>query len=253
VGQGGLVNVGTTGSDRLLICGVEIMKGGGICNDCGGAPNQGRCAYNGQAYCEPAAGFTGQTAYDQFGYNIALPIKLLDFTASITAEKVKLDWTTSMEENFSKFIVERSNDGLNFQAIGEQPGKGFNIYDIVSKYSYEDDAPLLGFNYYRLKAVDLDESFEYFGMKAVKFTGGKKLAIYPNPSSGEVVSFRTNFSPEESDRIVLTDQLGIEFFNSRISTIRSSISFQYKLPAGIYLLRYISNDFEQTARVVVRD
>ncbi|MEX2233534.1 MAG: T9SS type A sorting domain-containing protein [Cyclobacteriaceae bacterium] len=253
VGQGGLVNVSNTGSDRLLICGVELMKGAGGCNNCGGAPNQGRCAYNGQPYCEPTGGFTGQTAYDQFGYNIALPIKLLDFTANIRAEKIKLDWTTSMEENFSRFIVERSNDGLDFQGIGELPGKGFNIYNIVSKYSFEDDAPLLGFNYYRLKAVDRDESFEYFGVKAIKYSGPKRLAVFPNPSIGDVISFRTNFGPEESDRIILTNQLGVEIFNSQVSTIRNNIFLENKLSSGIYLLRYVSTDLERTVRILVRN
>lgn len=253
VGQGGLVDVGGTGSDRLLICGTELMKGGGACNDCGGAPNQGRCAYDGRPYCEPAGGFTGQTAFDEFGYNIALPIKLLDFTASAEAEKVRLAWATAMEENFSRFIVERSNDGSVFEAIGELPGKGFNLYDIVSKYSFEDDFPLLGFNYYRLKAVDLDDSFEYFGVKAVKLMGSKKLAVYPNPSSGEVISFRTNFSPAESDRIIVLNQLGVEIFNDYASTAQNSISFQNRLRPGVYFLQYRSEYFKHVSRVIVKN
>lgn len=250
--NGGIVDVGDAGSDRLNICGVSIMKGAGSCNTCGGT-NSARCAYDGSPYCEPGGFYTGQTAYDQFGYNISLPIKLLYFTADAESETVKLDWATSMEENFYKFIVERSNDGLAFEAIGEVSGKGFNIYDVVSKYSFEDEAPLLGFNYYRLKAVDLDDSFEYFGVKAVKLNGTKKLAIYPNPSNGELISFRTNFSPSESDRIVLLDQLGVEIFNAHASTTENNISFQNKLRAGIYMLRYVSKDFEQTARVVVKN
>lgn len=253
VGPGGLVDIGATGSDRLDICGVVMMKGGGACNNCGGFPNQGRCAYNGQPYCEPSGGFTGQTAYDEFGYNISLPIKLLYFNAGADAETVKLDWATSMEENFHKFIVERSNDGLAFEAIGEVPGKGFNIYDIVSKYSFEDEAPLLGFNYYRLKAVDLDESIEYFGVKAVKLNGSKKLAVFPNPSSGEVISFRTNFSPSETDRIVVLNQLGVEIFNAHASATQNQVSIPGKLLPGIYMLRYVSKDFVQTARVVIKN
>jgi hypothetical protein len=182
-----------------------------------------------------------------------LPIKLLHFNARAAGDIVVLDWTTTLEENFLKFVIQRSADGLNFQDIGDIPGKGFDIYDIESKYSFEDAAPLLGQNYYRLKAIDVDDSFEYFQLKAVKMNGSKKLAVYPNPSFGDVISFRTNFSPGESDRVLVSDQLGMEIFNGRTTANPGSILFQNKLRPGIYLLRYVSNDFEQTARVVVKN
>ena len=40
---GGLVDVGSTGSDRLSICGVELMKGNGSCNTCGGTEFRPLC------------------------------------------------------------------------------------------------------------------------------------------------------------------------------------------------------------------
>jgi hypothetical protein len=249
--NGAVLDLGGTGSDRLVICGVELMKGGGACNNCGGPPNQGRCAYNGQPYCEPAGGFVDAFAWNQFGYNIALPITMLSFTVSAGTETVAIDWSTSMEENFSRFIVERSNDGRVFEPIGAVPAKGFNMYNIVSKYSFEDEAPLLGFNYYRLKAIDLDESFEYFGMKAIKFAAQKKIAVFPNPSIGDVISFRTNFGPEETDRIILTDQLGVEIFSSQASRIENNITFENPLKPGVYMLRYFSPDFNQTTKIIV--
>jgi len=250
--SGGTVNVSSTGSDRLTICGLEVMKGAGACNDCGGT-NSGQCPYNGQPYCEPAGGFTGPTGFDDTGYNPSLPVTLLYFKAEAFEETVALSWATSMEEDFSRFMIERSSDGLNFEEIAEVKGKGFDIHDIESKYSFEDQVPLSGFNYYRLKAVDLDESFEYFPVKVVKLDGPKSIAIYPNPSSGDVISFRTNFNPSESDRIILTDQFGIEVFNGQASTTQNSILLQNKLRTGIYMLRYVGAGAEHVARVVVRN
>ncbi len=252
VRSGGTVDVATTGTDRLSICGVEVLKGNGSCNDCGGT-NSGQCPYNGQPYCEPAGGFTGPSGFDGGGYNSTLPVKLLYFLTDIEEEAVRLDWATSVEENFYKFIIERSVDGLTFAEIGAVNGKGFNTYDMESKYSFADEAPLLGFNYYRLKAVDLDETFEYFGVKAVKVSGSKKLVVYPNPSSGQLIGFRTNFGPEESDRIVLTDQLGVEIFSAMANNIQNNFSLPYTPAPGVYMLRYISKEFEETARVVIRN
>jgi hypothetical protein len=182
-----------------------------------------------------------------------LPIKLIYFNAKPQHDVVQLEWATNMEENFLKFLVQRSGNGLDFEDIGEVAGQGFNIYDIESKYSFTDDAPLLGKNYYRLKAVDIDDSFEYFAVKLVELKGSKKLAVYPNPSSGNAINFRTNFNPSESDRIVLTNQLGVEIFSASASAAKNHIPFADKLQPGIYMLRYVGGDYERTARIFVKN
>jgi hypothetical protein len=91
--------------------------------------------------------------------------------------------------------------------MGEVVGVGRNIYDTETNYSFDDKAPVLGANYYRLKALDLDGAAEYFGVIVIKSTGTKQLAVYPNPSSGESISFQVNFNPSESDQILLINSL----------------------------------------------
>lgn len=252
VESGGTVTVGPTAADRLAICGVDVMRGGGLgaCNDCGGTFS-GQCPYDGKPYCQPPGGFTGPTAYDESGYNPSLPVELLYFNAVGTNEVVSLAWATTMEENFSEFIIQRSADGMLYEDIGNVQGQGFNIYDIESKYSFVDEAPFLGTNYYRLKAVDLDNSHEFSEVKAVRMNGSKKLAVYPNPSNGESISFRLNFSAQESDRIYLIDQLGVEILNDLATSMENTIVFHQVLKPGVYMLRYVSRDFEQVTRVVV--
>lgn len=247
VRSGGTVNIAGSGSDRLTICGTQIMKGNGSCNPCS------TCTYDGRPYCEPSGGFTGPTAYDETGYNPALPVKLLYFNAEPDASRVELSWATSQEENFYKFIIQRSGQGLEFEELGEVDGKGFNIYDTETRYSFADQMPLSGFNYYRLKAVDVDESVEYFGVKAVKVDGVREIAVYPNPASGQVISFRTNFSPGEADRVIVTNGVGVEIFNAAASTLQNRILLPQAPGAGIYTLRYIGHDFEESARVVFKD
>ena len=90
------------------------------------------------------------------GPTCVLPVKITYFYATLRSSVVELRWATIMEENFQKFIVQRSSNGIEFEDLGMLPGRGFDIYDIESKYSFEDDNPFVGFNYYRLKAVDLD-------------------------------------------------------------------------------------------------
>jgi len=244
---GGTVDVGSTGSDRLSICGVNLMNGNDPqCNPCS------VCAYNGHPYCEPAGGFTGPLGYSETGYNGTLPVRLLYFTATLQDTKVNLNWATTAEEDFGKFIVERSSGGIDFEAVGEVPGMGRNIYDIQSTYEFIDRAPLLGFNYYRLKAVDLDSKYEYFGVVVVKLSGAKQVSVYPNPASGKSISFDINFNPTEGDQVMFINSLGIELRRQLVSEFENEIAFDNDLSPGVYLLKYLSHDFESTSRVMVR-
>jgi hypothetical protein len=227
------------------------MKGNGDCNDCGGT-NSGKCAYNGDPYCEPAGGFTGPTGYGENGYDAALPIKLLYFKVRQADQSIVLDWSTSMEENFEKFIIQRSQNGLAFHNIGEIASQGRDIYNITTDYSFEDKSPLLGYNYYRLKAVDWDGYNETFEVKAFKLTGGKHLSVYPNPSSGSSLFVETNFNPSENDQIVITNNLGIELYRTQPKQVNNEFTFQNILSPGMYFVKYISPSFTETSKVIVR-
>lgn len=187
------------------------------------------------------------------GPSCVLPIKLSYFEVIRHGNAVELRWATTMEENFREFVVQRSANGTEFEDIGSVAGKGFDIYNIESKYIFTDAQPLIGNNYYRLKAVDLDDKFESFGVKMVKIVAPKHLAVYPNPSSGSSIFLSTNFHPDESSRIVIVNQLGDEIFRGPAMERSGAISFGEGLRPGIYFLRYISADFTQTARIVVKN
>ncbi|MBX7050135.1 MAG: VCBS repeat-containing protein, partial [Chitinophagales bacterium] len=114
---------------------------------------------------------------------LLLPIELTDFTGSQQGHAVKLEWTTASELNNDKFIIERSSNGDDFDAIGIVSGAGTT--EIVHNYQFFDQAPAGGINYYRLKQVDLDGAFTYSQMIVVEVSGeASYLKIYPNPSNG---------------------------------------------------------------------
>lgn len=239
------LNVGDGASDRLNICGVLIATGGGgLCNPYPAGPIP---------YCEPASGgFVGPLGLDQTGINPTLPVKINDdFIGRQVDNNVKLTWSTSMEEDFSEFVVEHSTDGVTFREIGAVKGQGKNLYDVTSSYSFKDVRPFLGRNYYRLKAVDIDNSFEYSKKIKVDVTGEKSFSVYPNPSIGGEVFFESNFHPSESDRLVVTDQLGVQVANVPATGPRSSLAFKDQLKAGVYFVRYIGADHQSTIRLVV--
>ncbi|PZR35221.1 MAG: hypothetical protein DI538_15560 [Azospira oryzae] len=76
------------------------------------------------------------------------------FSAHADRDKVILKWTTSAQEYFDRFVIERSDDGKNFSAIIVILGKTFLNEEHI--HSSKDLYPLPGKSYYRLKLIYLD-------------------------------------------------------------------------------------------------
>lgn len=81
-----------------------------------------------------------------------LPIELVSFSGECKSNKVMLHWSTASETNNNYFTIERSNDGITFQAIATVNGAG-NSSSILN-YSFSDNNPISTGGYYRLKQTD---------------------------------------------------------------------------------------------------
>lgn len=179
-----------------------------------------------------------------------LPVDLLYFTARVVKEGIKAEWATSKEEGFDYFVVEHSIDGVNFSEIGKLPSAGYNTNTKV-EYSYLHLNPVNSINYYRLKAMDLDGSFEYFGPIAQSFSGEKQIQLYPNPVSEGYLNVQLNFNPSEDSRLTILNMHGIEVLNVLNVDVQNKFEAN-NLSKGLYLLRYSSRDFTETKKFIVR-
>lgn len=83
-----------------------------------------------------------------------LPVVFVSFDAHLHEHHVLLHWQTSLEENNSYFVIERSIDSEIWDSIGTIRGAE-NSQHIID-YSFEDKGPTSGVNYYRIRQVDLD-------------------------------------------------------------------------------------------------
>lgn len=83
----------------------------------------------------------------------ALPLNLISFDAIKQINKVLLQWKTENEINSSKFLVERSMDGITYSVIGELDAKNMAG---TNSYQLPDLNPNTSLNYYRLKSLDKD-------------------------------------------------------------------------------------------------
>lgn len=179
-----------------------------------------------------------------------LPIDLLYFRASHVEEGILTEWATSKEDEFDHFIVEHSINGREFQTIGQVEGAGYNT-NAKQEYSLLHTNSLLGENYYRLKAVDLDGSYEYFNVVLVSATGKKGFSVFPNPSNGRNIKYRINFDFTSGDRIILLNSMGKEILSSPVSNVEDYLNLSEGLKPGVYFAKYSSAGFEQTVKFVV--
>jgi|GEM_PF-1120109 len=115
--------------------------------------------------------------------NGVLPVRSININAVTKSSSVDIRWNTVDEENTDKFIVEKSNDGVTFTSIGSVKAKGSGN----GSYILEDVRPVKGFNYYRVKAIDVNRAFRYSSVVSAQFNNAPKasMVIYPNPVQGQ--------------------------------------------------------------------
>lgn len=110
----------------------------------------------------------------------ALPVKLVDFTATAKGCVSALRWHTASEQNASHYEVEVSENGADFNRAGIVKAKGTTSLEQHYSFDYRMKS---GTNwFFRLKMVDLDGSFAYSAVqKAACNDLSTGVVIAPNP------------------------------------------------------------------------
>lgn len=203
---------------------------------------------------------TGLTSFSEFGIGSTqsgnpLPIVLISFDAKVVNKKVELNWATGTEINNDFFTIERSQNGVDFEAVLTADGAG-NSSQVLT-YAAIDENPLNGVSYYRLKQTDFDGAFEY--SKIISISMGKQTnsvyTVYPNPA---VKGSTLNISAAQP---VLGGKTVVEIFNATKGEKVAEqemveqllpISLPYNLSSGIYLINITSGDKTQQQKIIVQ-
>ncbi|MET0636681.1 MAG: T9SS type A sorting domain-containing protein [Chitinophagaceae bacterium] len=147
------------------------------------------------------------TGLFSFGFspNLTLPLTLIDFSAAVVSNGIRLTWTTENEVLLLDYEVERSADGRQFNKIGQVEATN---NPLVSIYNYLDISPLDGINYYRLKMNDIDGKFKYSSVVRVDVKGQKQLTVYPNPVTGNTIHLQMYGQERGRYQVSLYNQAG---------------------------------------------
>ena len=114
----------------------------------------------------------------------SLPVTLEKFRALTLAKGVELEFTTASERNNDYFVIERSTDGRDFKEIGQVDGKGDTYAGHF--YTWTDQNPSPGKNYYRLVQVDLDGSASFSPVVSAITGATEKMLLSPSPANDQI-------------------------------------------------------------------
>ncbi|MFN0083220.1 MAG: S8 family serine peptidase [Ferruginibacter sp.] len=180
------------------------------------------------------------------GANQPLPVSLLSFNANKQEKTVRLAWKTTSEINSSHFVVERSSNGMAFEAIGNVNAKNIpGEHD----YSYIDLQPLSPVNFYRLKSVDLNGKFAYSEVRKVNFENSLfAVNIYPNPVIAGVINI---ISSENCYKAILYDAVGTAVARYKLSGKNNLVKVT-SLAKGMYQIKIFSDKEVVTEKIIIQ-
>lgn len=182
-----------------------------------------------------------------------LPVELIAFNGYKTSNGNMLTWKTAAEVNSSHFYVERSFNGEDFEIIGSIMAAGTSTE--VLEYSFLDDYPSDGNNFYRLVQVDFDGTHHSKKMIVINGSNGNKVtrAVAYETNVGSEISVEYT-GTENLNKIEVYNELGAiiygQVFGEGVNSVKKSLLLD-DLSKGVYFVKfYHGTSRVQTTRFV---
>ena len=199
--------------------------------------------------------FTFNTGMGGLGAGIpgtaALPVTLLNFSGQLQQQNVMLQWTTTNELNNRGFEIEKSFDGVRFSKIGFVASGGNS--STIRNYGFRDPQKASEYNYYRLRIVDIDNSYDYSNVILVKNSVAvQQIFVMGNPFKNDV-ELRFARVPKGRVSAKLYDLKGRLIHSEEFSQVAQTITIhtsQRHLSAGAYVLDLEAEGVRYTHKIV---
>ncbi|MEM6773009.1 MAG: T9SS type A sorting domain-containing protein, partial [Bacteroidota bacterium] len=174
----------------------------------------------------------------------ALPVELTTFTGNLNDGEVDLNWTTALEINTDKFVVERAVGNGGFAAIGEVAAAGNS--DTPQSYTFTDANPEVGENQYRLRIVDLDATESFSTIVSVTVENTNRVAVVRNG----INTYRLS-GARLGTAYLLTDAAGTVLRRGTVTAETQDIDGA-GLPTGVYFLVVQEGGTNQSFKLVLQ-
>jgi hypothetical protein len=176
----------------------------------------------------------------------ALPLNLSNFTGEFINGKNQLYIDVLQAINIKNISVEKSYDGIHFSELGAVTSSS----NWIGKHTYTDGQPFAGNNYYRLRIVNNDGTFDYSNIILLKNDAKRLVYIYPNPVKDVLTISVTSLNAARYNYLVY-DASGKLLFSGKnqlaqgVQTIAIPFS---RVAAGVYVVKVA----DETGNLIIR-
>lgn len=165
----------------------------------------------------------------------ALPVTFVKLNAVKDGRNVDVQWTVAREQNVKEYVVMSSADGNNFTDIATVTARGLSDYHVT------DSKPVEGYNYYRVRSIDLDGETSYSEIARVYMGDAQpNLKVFPNPITDGNVYLRLENYPAGKYQVRLLNPGGqvmlTRSFEHAGGNYTERIPWDYKMAHGNYYL-----------------
>ncbi len=163
---------------------------------------------------------------------------------------IQVGWKVEQQADISNYDIERSADGINFNAIGSATATN----SAVATYLLNDENPITGNNWYRIKANKTNGNFIYSSILRENVLNKGSIRLIQNPVINNTLI--TGFSSIEAGKynIAVIDEAGKQItsllFNHNGTDGTKSIHLNKYLTRGIYKVT-VSNDNETKGTLTI--
>ncbi len=188
-----------------------------------------------------------------FSVQTVLPVTWLSLKAqALENGAVIVKWSTVNEINSHHFVVERSLDGINFQAVGMV--NAGNTPSRIQDYNFSDFKAVAGANYYRIQQTDTDGKGSYSAIAKVTVSSGiVSWSIQPNPAvNATVVLAKKDLT---NVQIQLTNTSGKVVYSVRKAKLNAGEQFTIpvtNLAKGVYVIKLTSDEQNSSEKLMVQ-
>lgn len=157
-------------------------------------------------------------------FGTPLYLSNINLTSQVINNNVSLHWNIPIISENQNMQIQKSTDGINFQAIGEQNTNGSEKYTFADNNAFANSEKV----YYRI-AMYLQNQLQYSNIE-YRLNTDASFIITPNPFQSQISI--SNW--QQLAKIKLMDANGKVIFSSKLQS--SVLAIPNSIPNGVYFL-----------------
>ncbi len=173
-------------------------------------------------------------------------VRFGDFSVQKITAGAYLSWRTAQEINSRYFSVERSADGVHWEAIGTVAAAGYSNSSLL--YGFTDREPLEGKNFYRIKQVDVNNRFEYSPVRSIEFKNELQFTVWPNPAT-DFTEIKLGKKPVRVMASII-NMNGKTVYRQPLTQQKNMLNMK-QLAAGVYMIKLTDGDEVSVQKLLV--